>query len=98
MLMVLGSVPSSGWPALDTAVRTSGTVSKALRALCSTSAASSSEILAGRRRLTQMVPSLSSGKNSEPKREATPMEATKMPTAISITLPRLLSDQLSAGS
>ena len=32
--------------------------------------ASSFETLAGRRRLTQIVPSFSSGKNSDPKREA----------------------------
>ncbi len=98
MEMVLGSVPSSGWPALETVVRTSGTLSRAWRAMCRMRAASSLDTVGDSVKLTQVVPSLSSGRNSEPRREATTPEMPKAASAIITTLRRCTSAQSSTGA
>ena len=98
MLRVLGSVPSSGWPALETAVRTSGTLVRALRAISRIFAASSLDTLEGMSKLAQNVPSLSSGKNSEPSRAAATMASAKTPSAITTTVRRRDSAQSSTGA
>ena len=98
MLMVFGSVPSSGWPAFDTAVRTSGTFKSSSRTVRSMRAASSFDTLDGKRKLIQIVPSLSSGKNSDPRRLATTMLSAKIPSAMATTVRRLVSAQFKIGS
>ena len=54
-------------------------------------------MLAGMSQLTQKVPSLSSGKNSEPRREAATMDNANAPTAINITWRGLFSAHSSTG-
>ena len=96
--MVLGSVPSSGWPAFDTVVRTSGTVSSAWRAMRRMRVASSLDTEGAIPKLTQVVPSFSSGRNSEPRREATSPVAPKASSASTSTLRWCASAQSSTGA
>ena len=94
----LGSVPSSGCPALETTVRTSGIVLNSKRALRKTRAASSWERLAGMSQFIQKVPSFSSGKNSEPRREAATMDKPKPHKAKATICRRWLSAQFNRGA
>ena len=98
MLMVLGSVPSSGCPAFETVVRTSGIAKSAVLTCLNDAAASSFEMLAGNRTLIHRVPSLSSGKNSEPSCVAARMEIKKPPKAMATTFFGLSMAQFRIGS
>ena len=68
MLIGLGSVPSSGRPAFEMTVFTSGTVRSNCRILAVWATASVTEMPGGRLAFNQIVPSLSSGRNSVPTR------------------------------
>ena len=97
MLKVLGSVPSSGCPALETTVRTSGTVSSALRTLNNNLVASSLDTLDGMSKFTHSVPSSSSGKNSLPKRDPANMASANTLRAMATTWRRCVSAHSSTG-
>ena len=79
-------------------MRTSGTDRKACLTWRRTREASWVETLDGRRKLTQIVPSSSSGKNSEPSRLATPIDRAKALKAITTTMNRRLTAQSSTGA
>ena len=85
MLIGLGSVPSSGRPALEMTIFTSGTVWSNCRILAVWATASVTEIPGGRLALTQIVPSLSSGRNSVPTRGNTARLAASAATAVTTT-------------
>ena len=59
--------------------------------------ASALDTLEGNRTLTQMVPSLSSGKNSDPKREAAKIATANNEIEMATTLLRLLRAQAKMG-
>jgi len=67
MLIGLGSVPSSGRPALDETALTSGNLRSASRISRVTFCASATETPAGRSALTHTMPSFNSGRNSVPR-------------------------------
>ncbi len=98
MEMVLGSVPSSGWPALETVVRTSGTDSRALRAMRRMREASAVEDIGREAEVHQVVPSSSSGRNSEPRRAAATMARPNTASAMTTTVRRRSSAQSSTGA
>ena len=98
MLMSLGSVPSSGRPALDVTLCTSGNLRIASRMRPFSSCASDTETLVGRKTFTQIAPSLSSGRNSVPSRGTRARLAAKATTAETITVRGLRSAQASAGA
>ncbi len=79
-------------------MRTSGTVSSALRAMCRMREASCVETLGESVKLTQVVPSSSSGRNSEPSRAATTVVRPKAATAMIITVRRRRSAQSRIGA
>jgi len=82
---------------LDTTVRTSGICSNCKRALRKICAASSCDTLEGMSQFTQNVPSLSSGKNSEPSCAAATNDAAKQASAICTTLRGRVNAQSSTG-
>ena len=84
-LKIFGSVPSSGRPTFEITVFTSGTVCRALRTVRICSIASSGETDGGSVRFTHVVPSLSSGRNSLPRREPSTSATASAATARLIT-------------
>ena len=97
MLISLGSVPSSGRPALEMTVFTSGMVLISARTRASSRMDSATDTLGGRGRLTQIDPSFSSGKNSLPSLGTSArLSASATPAAVSTSL-RLASDHTSTG-
>ena len=76
ILIGLGSVPSSGRPACDIAEITSGNCRMIARMRAHIFDVSLTEIPGGKVRLTQKVPSFSSGRNSVPKSGTSPHPST----------------------
>ena len=98
MLISFGSVPSSGLPAFDITVLTSGIVRIALRMRWFISFASVTDTDGGKGLLIQIEPSFNSGRNSVPSFGSTARLAASAPTATPMTSLRCLSAQCSEGS
>ena len=98
ILIGFGSVPSSGRPALEMTAFTSGTLRNALRMAAHWTVASVTEMPGGRFALIQIVPSLSSGKNSVPSLVADTRLTPRPARAIDNTNFRWSSAQARAGS
>ena len=97
-LKIFGSVPSSGRPTLLITVTTSGTWRNWARMRPAINLASSGETDGGKVALTQIVPSSSSGKNSEPSVVATAAAIASATAAISITARGAPTAQRKAGA
>ena len=97
MLIGLGSEPSSGRPALEITVLTSGVLCRMARTWAQRAMVSSTEMPAGRLRLTQIAPSLSSGRNSEPRFGTSAKLAPSATSATVITTQRWRRDQARMG-
>ena len=98
MLMSLGSVPSSGRPALKTTLRISGIFFSASCIRPISIDASVTETLGCKGTLSHSAPSLSSGRNSVPSCGATARLATRAAVAPSTTSLRRPNAQFRAGS
>ena len=79
-------------------MRTSGTLVKALRAINKILAASWLETLDGMSKFAQNVPSFSSGRNSDPRRDATPNASAKTVSAMITTVRRFCIAHDSTGA
>ncbi len=85
MLMSFGSVPSSGRPAFEVTLTTSGDLRIASRMRRFSTCASVTDTLVGRNTLTQIEPSFSSGRNSVPSRGTSARLAASASTAAAST-------------